>query len=138
LTKKINTRTRLDSLTIKRLIKSALAARKHSYAPYTGIKVGAALLAGSGKIYSGTNIESIVPDSTICAERNAIYKAISEGEKGFAAISVLAFNDKPIYPCGTCRQVLSEHGRKMIVILSDLKGRYSIARLSDLLPKAYA
>ena len=135
--KKINTRTKLERPQIEKLITLASKARKNSFAPFTGIKVGAAVLGQSGKIYIGTNIESITPDSSICAERNAVFKAISEGEKGFTAVAVTAFKDKFIYPCGTCRQVLSEHSKDLTIILADLKGRYKIAKLFKLLPKAY-
>lgn len=137
MTKRKNIRIRPDKQIIKRLISVAIKARVHSCAPYTGIKVGAALLTQKGKIYSAANIESIVPDSTICAERNALFNAISKGADGFTHIAVVAFKDKLIYPCGTCRQVLLEHAGSLKVIVSDLNGRFKIVKLSKLLPSAY-
>lgn len=120
----------------KRLIEEATEARNFAYAPYSKYQVGAALLAASGKIYSGVNVENAALPAGICAERTAVFKAITEGERQFDAIAIVTENGGA--PCGTCRQVLSEFGLDTIVITADLKGR--IIRemtLKELLPEAF-
>ena len=97
---------------MKELVKIAIEAKKNAYAPYSGFHVGAALLAKSGKIYTGINIESASYSPTNCAERTALFKAVSEGEREFTAIAIAGGkpNTKPeyVYPCGVCRQMLNE------------------------------
>lgn len=96
----------------KELIKQAIEAMKQSYAPYSGFNVGAALLGASGRVYSGCNIENASYGASVCAERTAVFKAVSEGEREFAAIAVVGGKggdiSSPCMPCGICRQVLSE------------------------------
>jgi cytidine deaminase len=103
------------------LIQSANEIRHWAYAPYSHYPVGAALLAASGRIYTGVNIENAAYPSTTCAERVAVFKAVSEGERQFTAIAVVTNNGG--YPCGTCRQVLAEFGLDTVVIIADQDGK---------------
>ncbi len=93
---------------IRALAAEAVAAKEFSYSPYSGFRVGAALLAECGKIYRGCNIENAAYGPTNCAERTAIFKAVSEGEREFAAIAIAGDADDYLYPCGVCRQVMAE------------------------------
>jgi cytidine deaminase len=124
-----------DNIRIE-LIQAAIEARKWAYVPYSNYPVGAALLTTSGKIYDGINIENSAYPTGICAERVAIFKAVSEGERQFEAIAVVTANGGS--PCGACRQVLSEFGLETRVLIADDKGKlireYS---LSELLPEAF-
>lgn len=120
------------------LIESAVKAMENSYAPYSNFKVGAALLCQNGEIYTGCNIENSAFSATVCAERTAIFKAISEGNKSFTALAVVGGKDgvisKYCYPCGVCRQVLSEFCSKDFkVVLFDNKST-KICTLDQLLP----
>lgn len=90
------------------LINKAMSARDSAYAPYSGFKVGAAILCGDGTVVTGFNIENISYPATMCAERTALYSALSQGKKDFKAIAVIGSSNEPCYPCGICRQVLSE------------------------------
>ena len=118
------------------LIEAALAARKWAYAPYSKYKVGAALLTTSGKIYDGINIENAAYPSGICAERVAVFKAVSEGEREFDAIVVATHNGGT--PCGACRQVLAEFGLDTEVIIVNGKGSVTQeTSVKDLLPGAF-
>jgi cytidine deaminase len=120
----------------KKLIKMASDARQNAYAPYSNYAVGAALLAKSGKIYTGINIENAAFPTSICAERVALFKAVSEGEREFDAIAVVTFNGGT--PCGACRQALSEFGLDTKVIIAD--DRLNLSNeftLSELLPGAF-
>jgi cytidine deaminase len=118
------------------LIETALAARKWAYAPYSKYKVGAALLTASGKIYDGVNIENAAYPSGICAERVAVFKAVSEGEREFNAIVVATHNGGT--PCGSCRQVLAEFGLDTEVIIVNDKGAViEETSVKDLLPGAF-
>ncbi len=92
----------------QRLLALAEEARSHSYSPYSHYAVGAALLTKSGKIYQGCNIESASYTPTICAERNAFFKAVYDGERDFSAIAIIGSGETPSYPCGVCRQVMAE------------------------------
>ena len=115
----------------KRLIDVAAQVRRWAYAPYSHYTVGAALLTGSGKIYDGVNIENAAFPDSICAERVAVFKAVSEGEREFVAIAVVTENAGS--PCGSCRQVMGEFGLDTLVILADEKGdvvrEYTVAEL---------
>ena len=91
-----------------KLLKAAIAARQHAYVPYSNFAVGAALLLDSGTIISGCNVENASYSLTNCAERTAFFKAVSEGEKRFRALAVVADTDGPVQPCGACRQVMVE------------------------------
>ena len=118
------------------LIKRALDAWHKAYAPYSEYAVGAALLTESGKIYDGVNIENAVYPLTICAERVAVFKAVSEVEKDFQAIAVVTRNGGT--PCGSCRQVLAEFGLETVVLIADLDGNLvHELTVADLLPYAF-
>jgi cytidine deaminase len=119
----------------KDLIEKAIDARENAYAPYSNYKVGAALLGLSGRIYTGGNVENASYPLTICAERSAVVKAISEGESKFVAIAVATENGGA--PCGACRQVLREFGKKTIVLITDIEGNYRETRIGDLLPDSF-
>lgn len=128
---------------IERLIAAAADMRKRSYAPYSHYHVGAALLIGNGQIYTGCNIENAAYTPTICAERTAIFKAVSEGERDFRAIAVIggAEGGPTDYasPCGVCRQVMREFcsPETFPVILAKNREEYVICTLAELLPRAF-
>jgi cytidine deaminase len=120
----------------EKLIASATEARRWAYAPYSNYQVGAAVLTSSGKIYDGVNVENAAYPDTICAERVALFKAISEGERSFEAMAVVTSNGGS--PCGSCRQVLAEFGRDTLVIIADTDGNVrSQMTLGELLPEAF-
>lgn len=128
---------------MKELVLQAEEAMKRAYAPYSGFKVGAALLTKNGKVYTGCNIENASFSPTICAERTAVAKAVSEGEREFAAIAVVGGKDGVITgicpPCGVCRQVLSEFcDGDMPVYLGKGKGEIETVTLKDLLPLGFS
>ena len=125
---------------ILELTEAALAARERAYTPYSGFKVGAALLAKSGKLYQGCNIENAAYTPTICAERTAFAKAVSEGELEFSAIAVAGWAGKPgfAFPCGVCRQVMMEFcnpSEFTIIVTNGAEYRKYI--LADLLPEGF-
>jgi cytidine deaminase len=122
----------------KRLVRAARSAQRHAHAPYSKFRVGAALLARSGKVYTGCNIESSSFGLTICAERTALFKAISEGEHEFTAIAIAAGNRGETPPCGACRQVLLDLAGNIDVILPGTGSRPSILKLKELLPRAFS
>jgi cytidine deaminase len=118
------------------LIQSAVEARQWAYAPYSNYLVGAALLTSSGRIYDGVNIENAAYPASICAERVAVFKAVSEGERQFVAIAVVTSNGGS--PCGSCRQVLAEFGLDTRVLIADEHGRLlKETSVEDLLPGAF-
>ena len=119
----------------KDLIIKAMEAREKAHAPYSNFAVGAALLAKSGRVYTGCNVENASYGLSICAERTAVFKAISEGERNFEAIAVVTENG--VTPCGACRQVLMEFGEDIQVIVADETGRYRVFGLQELLPEAF-
>ena len=120
----------------QKLIETALIARQWAYAPYSNYKVGAAVLTVSGRIYDGVNVESAAYPTSMCAERVAIFKAVSEGERQFIAIAVATKNGGA--PCGGCRQVISEFGLETLVIIADGEGNVvQEISISDLLPGAF-
>ena len=118
----------------QRLIPEALKAKKNSYSPYSKFRVGAALLSQSGKIFTGCNIENSSFSLTQCAERTALFKAISESERKFTAIAISSDSGKYITPCGACRQVLLELAGNIDVILVNSKGKSKVTKLAKLLP----
>lgn len=125
-------------MTEKELVKAAFEARQNAYAPFSGFKVGAALLTEEGKVYKGCNIEVSTYSGTLCAERNAVFKAVSEGERNFKAIAVTANTEDYVYPCGICRQVLAEFCKDGLkVICANSEGEYNTYKLGELLPKAF-
>lgn len=120
----------------------AVKARENSYSPYSGVRVGAALLCGSGKIYTGCNIENAAFSPTVCAERVAFFKAISEGEKDFTAIAISGGSDgtpdSEFPPCGVCRQVMSEFCEPDFkILLAKSETEYTALTLSELLPHGF-
>ncbi len=117
------------------LIASAKAAREQAYAPYSNFKVGAALLGKSGRVYTGCNVENAAYGPSMCAERTAIFKAVSEGEREFEAIAVVSENG--VSPCGTCRQVMMEFAPDMTVFISNTRGNTRITTVRDLLPDGF-
>ena len=118
------------------LIEVARQARQWAYAPYSHYAVGAAVLTTSDRIYDGVNVENAAYPTGICAERVAVFKAVSQGERKFVAVAVVTDNGGT--PCGSCRQVLSEFGQDTLVLLADSQGRLlSETLLSDLLPGAF-
>lgn len=119
------------------LIDRAKAAREHAYAPYSHFPVGAALLGKSGRVYTGCNVENASYPAGICAERCAIAKAVSEGERDFLAIAVVADTAGPCAPCGMCRQVLAEFGHDLQVVMANLEGDVRILTASQCLPGAF-
>lgn len=122
---------------IARLLGLAIEARKNSYSPYSNFPIGAALLCKNGEIYTGTNVENASYGLTNCAERTAIFKAVSEGVQEFDTMVVVADTERPIPPCGACRQVILEFGEDIQVILANLKGDYQQYQIKDLLPGAF-
>ena len=121
----------------EKLIDKSIKSQAYSYAPYSKITVGAALLAKSGKIYTGCNVENSSYGATSCAERNAVYNAISEGESEFCAIAITSNLQEHIYPCGICRQVLNEFAPDIEIVLSDSSGNIKITNLRKLLPNSF-
>ena len=120
----------------RKLIQAAQEARRWAYVPYSKYPVGAALLSASGKIYDGVNVENAAYPTGICAERVAVFKAVSEGEREFIAIAVVTDNGGS--PCGSCRQVLSEFGLEIRVILADEQGEILLETdVASLLPGAF-
>lgn len=118
------------------LVQRAVAAMDWAYAPYSKFPVGAALLAASGRIYDGVNVENAAYPAGVCAERTAVFKAVSEGEREFVAVAVATRGAGA--PCGVCRQVLAEFGYNMAVILADKDGSVRlVTTLAALLPEAF-
>ena len=114
------------------LLKLATAARDHSYSPYSHYRVGAALLTKDGTVYQGCNIENASFTPTICAERTAFFKAIFDGVRDFAAIAVIGSGELPAYPCGVCRQVMSEFCEgDFLIITSNADGSTVVAETLD-------
>ena len=116
------------------LVDAARAAREHAVADYSGFKVGAALEAADGTIITGCNVENATYGLTICAERVAMFKALSEGHRSFTRVAIVADTGAPTPPCGACRQILWEFGGDLEVLLANLKDETGRHRLADLLP----
>jgi cytidine deaminase len=118
------------------LIEQAMVARENAYVPYSEFPVGAAILTASGAVFTGCNIEIASYGATVCGERTAAFKAVSEGERSFYAVAVVTSNGAA--PCGICRQVLYEFGPEMIVITADASGSITWeGPLTDLLPYGF-
>lgn len=118
------------------LIGRAVAARQEAYAPYSGYGVGAALLATSGRVYTGCNVENAVYPLSMCAERTAVFEAVCGGERDFEAIAVVTANGGA--PCGSCRQVLREFGEATLVLIADTEGDYRETTVGELLPDSFS
>lgn len=121
-----------------KLLQAAKDARKKAYAPYSKFLVGAALQSKDGTIFFGCNVENAAYGDTICAERTAVVKAVSEGKKQFIRIAVIADFPKPCPPCGSCRQVLAEFAPKLEVIMANTKGEVTVSSLDKLLPGMFS
>ncbi len=119
------------------LIQVATQARLQSVAPFSRFLVGAAVRAENGKIYAGCNVESASYGLTVCAERVAIWKALSEGERHFTEIAVVADTDSLTPPCGTCRQIIWEFAKSAIIVLANLHGEVEVVSITELLPRAF-
>lgn len=122
---------------IQELIEKAKEARKYAYVPYSRFPVGAALLTKDGEIYTGCNVENASYGLANCAERTAVFKAVSEGKREFKAIAVVGDEKALSFPCGACRQVLYEFGPDMDVIVANLEGAYKIMKITELLANAF-
>ncbi len=119
-----------------KLIEAAVAAYHKAYAPYSRYSVGAAVLTDSGEIFDGVNVENAVYPLTICAERVAIFKAVSQGQRSFQAIAVVTKNGGT--PCGSCRQVMAEFGPEAVVLIADTSGQcLNTFTVKELLPSAF-
>jgi cytidine deaminase len=126
----------LTSEVRQKLIELAREVRENAYAPYSSYRVGAALVTTSGKFFTGCNVESAAYPTSMCAERVAVFKAVSEGEREFVAIAVVTSNGST--PCGACRQVLAEFGLDTQVLIADGEGNLKHeARMRELLPGAF-
>ena len=126
-----------EKYTNKQLIKLALKAKENSYSPYSNFAVGAVVLAGSGKVYMGANIENASFPAGCCAERSAIYSAISNGEKVLDKLVIVASGNEIVYPCGICRQVILEHMKNSKIICAKNESEYEEYTIEDLLPKSF-
>lgn len=125
-------------MTDKELMELAVQARERAYVPYSQFKVGAALLDAQGRIYLGCNIENAAFSPTNCAERTAIFKAVSEGVREFKALAVVADTEEPVTPCGVCRQVMAEFfDPQMPIYLGNLRGDVLKTSLAELLPASF-
>jgi len=120
-----------------RLIQRAKKAQKYAIAPYSQFRVGAALLAKNGKVYTGCNVETSSYGLTLCAERVALFKALSEGERDFQALAIFTDAAKPCPPCGACRQVLWDFAKGLTVVMANSKGERQVSSLKNLLPDAF-
>lgn len=123
---------------VKNMLRQANDARDRAYVPYSGFRVGACVKAATGAYYLGCNIENAAYTPTVCAERNAMFKAVYEGEREFDAVAIVWDGENPAVPCGVCRQVLAEFcDPEMPVICANRKGEYKVLALGDLLPYAF-
>ena len=127
----------MDSHMEKYLVDQARKARERAWAPFSGFKVGAALICKGGRIYTGCNIENDSMSLSICAERTAMIKAISEGDRDFEAMAIIADTPSLTYPCGACRQMIWEFGPEVCLILSNIKGDLKQVSIKELLPEAF-
>jgi len=121
----------------EQLVELALETRENAYAPYSNFKVGAALEALTGRVFTGCNVENATYGLTVCAERVALWKALSEGEREFTRIAIVAESERPVFPCGACRQLLWEFCGDIEVILADTQGQKESHRLRNLLPHPF-
>jgi cytidine deaminase len=124
-----------DSL--QELIETAKTARLRSIAPFSNFLVGAAVRTKAGKIYTGSNIESASYGLTVCGERVAIWKALSEGERDFSELAIVADTESLTPPCGTCRQIIWEFAKNARIVLANLQGETQECSIQELLPRAF-
>lgn len=125
-------------MTNNELLSIADKAMENAYAPYSDFKVGAALLCKDGTVFTGCNIENATYGATNCAERTAIFKAVSEGQRDFEAIAIVSSGGGETFPCGICRQVMAEFAPELKIILRDEKNTEHIYTLMELLPKSFS
>jgi cytidine deaminase len=119
------------------LVEAARAVRLHAHAPFSRFQVGAALLTREGRVFTGCNVENATYGLTVCAERVAVWKAVSEGYRAFTRVAVVADTAEPTPPCGACRQILWELGGDLEVILANLEAPKALYRMRDLLPHPF-
>ncbi len=122
---------------LQELVEIAKAARLHSVAPFSNFLVGAAVRTESGKVFTGCNVESASYGLTVCGERVAIWKALSEGERDFTELAIVADTESLTPPCGTCRQIIWEFAKNAKLILSNLDGETQQCSIRELLPRAF-
>jgi cytidine deaminase len=122
---------------LRELLVQALAAREQAYAPYSNYPVGAALLCESGKVYPGCNVENAAYPVCMCAERTALFAAIAAGERRFVAMAVVADSERPVPPCGMCRQALLELAPTIQVLLANVDGVERLTTPRELLPDGF-
>ena len=129
--------SKINDIPVAELIRSAMEARKKAYAPYSGYMVGAAVLTNELRIYTGCNIENAAYTPTVCAERTAVFKAVSEGHRKFKRIAIATAGEKMSGPCGVCRQVLHEFAPDLEIILINCKNETVEYTLPQLLPHSF-
>jgi len=127
----------IDKKLKEKLKKAAQRVIDNAYVPYSNFPLAAALLTKNGKIFTGVNIENAAYGSTMCAERTAVFKAVSEGYTEFQALLILSKTKKPVTPCGSCRQVINEFGKEIDIIMMTIEGREIIKKNKELLPGAF-
>jgi cytidine deaminase len=127
----------LSEESLQELIQTAKAARLRSVAPFSNFLVGAAVKTPEGRVYTGCNIESASYGLTVCAERVAIWKAVSEGERQFTELAIVADTETLTPPCGTCRQIIWEFAKNATIMLGNLHGETQIVSIRELLPRAF-
>lgn len=127
----------MEEKEIQRLIKAAAEARKRAYVPYSRFAVGAAVAAADGRVFGGCNVENAAYGSSMCAERVAVFKAVSEGASDLVALAVVTAGPGIAAPCGACRQVLVEFNPEMLVVMGNTAGDYRVSSAAELLPGAF-
>jgi len=127
----------LSEESLQQLIETAKAARLRSIAPFSNFLVGAAVKTAEGKVYTGCNVESASYGLTVCAERVAIWKALSEGERQFIELAIVADTEALTPPCGTCRQIIWEFAKNATIVLGNLRGETQVVSIRELLPRAF-
>jgi len=120
------------------LLGSARRAREQAYCPYSHFAVGAALLTSDGEIFAGCNVENLSFGLTVCAERTALYSAVSAGKRQFSGLVLVTDTPEPVTPCGACRQALYEFSPNLWIVTANLLGEQRVYRLSELLPDAFS
>jgi cytidine deaminase len=127
----------LSEESLQQLIETAKSARLRSIAPFSNFLVGAAVKTAEGKVYTGCNVESASYGLTVCAERVAIWKALSEGERQFVELAIVADTESLTPPCGTCRQIIWEFAKNATIVLGNLRGETQVVSIRELLPRAF-
>ncbi len=135
--KEVETAIEAMSISDKELVDAATAVRENAYAPFSKFRVGAALETDDGEVITGCNVESASYGLTVCAERVAIWKAISQGKRKIKHIAVVADTEELTPPCGVCRQIIWEFGGDIPVILANLEGKTEVVQMKELLPRAF-